>query len=217
MWRIGAGIALLIAVLTVSSIGCGSSDKTTTESTSQASTKAAIEAAQAMDRAAIESASQANDWASLPPTMGDGIRKMDVDYKPALYRAPGGERCQWALLKKRSGGVIESGGAANTQTLQITSPYFETKGCGTWDNRYPSWKPTRTLKTISDGIWKSSDDFELGLYRAPGGDDCHWATLAGAHPDIMVLQEGEGTKPQTVEAVTPYFRTEACGTWRKLK
>jgi hypothetical protein len=65
----------------------------------------------------------------------DGTWQAEVDYIPGTYEAEGGGGCYWALLSDVSGeleGIIENGGFNKHQILSITSPYFETRGCGTW-------------------------------------------------------------------------------------
>lgn len=66
----------------------------------------------------------------------DGTWRAEVDYIPGTYEAPGGGSCYWALLSEPGGsgieGIIENGGFNKHQILNITSPYFETRGCGTW-------------------------------------------------------------------------------------
>ncbi|MBS1677030.1 MAG: DUF2510 domain-containing protein [Actinobacteria bacterium] len=66
----------------------------------------------------------------------DGTWQAERDYIPGTYEAPGGGGCYWALLSEPGGGgiegIIENGGFNKHQILNITSPYFETSGCGTW-------------------------------------------------------------------------------------
>lgn len=203
MRRVGAG-TLLVAFLTLGVIaGCGSETKTVTDST-----ETAPSAARPTTGSTPEPAG--------PKTISDGTWKQSADYSPALYRAPGGKNCHWALLKgaNRSKGVVESGGAANTQTLQIVSPYFETHGCGKWNSETWEWGPVKS--TIPDGIWKEAVDFEIGLYRAPGGPDCHWAALSTANPTTGLFEKGGGDSPQKLEIIWSYFETNDCGTWRKV-
>jgi hypothetical protein len=149
-------------------------------------------------------------------TIPDGLWKQSVDFKPGLYRAPGGNGCYWATLQTANptGGIIESGGAASTQTLEIVSPYFETHGCGKWSGAYESWGPAKT--TIPDGVWKLSVDFEPGLYRAPGGNGCYWATLQTANPTGGIIESGGGPGSRRLEVISPYFETQACGQWKKI-
>lgn len=69
-------------------------------------------------------------------TITDGVWRIDRDYLPGTYEAPGGGSCYWALLSEVGGGgvegIIENGGFNKHQILTIESPYFETRACGTW-------------------------------------------------------------------------------------
>lgn len=68
-------------------------------------------------------------------TITDGTWKLEQDYLPGTYEAQGGGGCYWALLSSVGGGleaIIENGGFNKHQILTIESPYFETRGCGTW-------------------------------------------------------------------------------------
>ncbi len=69
-------------------------------------------------------------------TITDGVWKIESDYLPGTYEAPGGGSCYWALLSEVGGGgvegIIENGGFNKHQILTIESPYFETRACGTW-------------------------------------------------------------------------------------
>jgi hypothetical protein len=69
-------------------------------------------------------------------TITDGVWRIERDYLPGTYEAPGGGSCYWALLSEVGGGgvegIIENGGFNKHQILTIESPYFETRACGTW-------------------------------------------------------------------------------------
>jgi hypothetical protein len=69
-------------------------------------------------------------------TISDGTWQSEADYIPGTYEAEGGGSCYWALLSEPGGGgiegIIENGGFNKHQILTIDSPYFETRGCGTW-------------------------------------------------------------------------------------
>jgi hypothetical protein len=69
--------------------------------------------------------------------IGEGVWQAERDYLPGTYEAPGGSSCYWALLSEPGSGggiegIIENGGFNKHQILDITSPYFETSNCGTW-------------------------------------------------------------------------------------
>lgn len=66
-------------------------------------------------------------------TISDGIWQVGVDIQPGLYRAPAGTGCYWALLGSAdTADIINNGGFGPNQTVQIDSPWFETRDCGEW-------------------------------------------------------------------------------------
>jgi len=75
-------------------------------------------------------------------------------------------------------------------------------------------KQTLQANTIPDGIWQVGVDFEAGLYRAPGGSACYWATLNSAKTSD-IADNGLGKNP-TVQIDTPFFETDGCGQWTKI-
>lgn len=67
-------------------------------------------------------------------SFGNGIWKAEVDYIPGTYRAPGGSSCYWATLNSADPYDIASNEiGTGPQIAEISSPYFQTKGCGTWE------------------------------------------------------------------------------------
>jgi hypothetical protein len=64
---------------------------------------------------------------------GNGTFQAEVDYLPGTYESSGGAGCYWATLNSADPFDIESNENASGQTIaSIHSPYFQTKGCGTW-------------------------------------------------------------------------------------
>jgi hypothetical protein len=69
-------------------------------------------------------------------TFGEGIVKSGVDYEPGTYEAQGGEGCYWALLNSANTNDMagnEFTNNATQQIIEITTPYFQSEGCGTWE------------------------------------------------------------------------------------
>jgi NADH dehydrogenase/NADH:ubiquinone oxidoreductase subunit G len=67
-------------------------------------------------------------------SISDGIWKAEADYIPGTYRAPGGDGCYWATLNSADPYDIASNeNGTGPQVATIESPYFQTKGCGTWE------------------------------------------------------------------------------------
>jgi hypothetical protein len=67
-------------------------------------------------------------------TFGDGIWKSETDFIPGTYRAPGGGGCYWATLNSADPYDIASNeNGTGPQIATINTPYFQSKGCGTWE------------------------------------------------------------------------------------
>ena len=67
-------------------------------------------------------------------TITNGTWKAEVDFIPGTYRAPGGPTCYWATLNSADPYDIASNeNGTGPQIATIESPYFQTKGCGTWE------------------------------------------------------------------------------------
>lgn len=152
-------------------------------------------------------------------TISDGHWKAGSDYTPGLYRAPGGEFCEWA--QGNSPAAVESGSGHTNYGVnllaEIEDPYFRTEGCGTWKKAEggPEGNNIPTPTTIPDGHWRSGTDFQPGTYRAPGGEFCEWAQGSTANG----IESGNGQthygKNVLAEITEEFFRTEGCGTWKK--
>lgn len=68
--------------------------------------------------------------------------------------------------------------------------------------------------TIRDGVWQAGTDFDPGIYRAPGGGTCYWATLGSADTGD-ITNNGLGKNP-TVTIGSGWFETSGCGAWTKI-
>jgi uncharacterized protein YjbJ (UPF0337 family) len=76
----------------------------------------------------------AEEEKALSTIPGDGTFKAEVDYLPGTYRAPGGPGCYWATLNSADPYDIASNENASGPTIaSISSPYFQTSGCGMWE------------------------------------------------------------------------------------
>jgi F0F1-type ATP synthase membrane subunit b/b' len=79
----------------------------------------------------LQGAEETQAKSSIP---GDGTFKSEVDYLPGTYRSEGGSGCYWATLNSADPYDIASNENATGPTIaSITSPYFQTSGCGTWE------------------------------------------------------------------------------------
>lgn len=67
-------------------------------------------------------------------SFGDGTYKVGRDIHAGLYHNPGMPKCYWAKLKSSNqNDTIDNGGSGGPEVVTIDSPYFTSKGCGTWD------------------------------------------------------------------------------------
>jgi hypothetical protein len=67
---------------------------------------------------------------------GEGIVKSEVDFVPGTYESAGGEGCYWALLNSANTNDMagnEFTSSAAQQIVTITTPYFQSTNCGTWE------------------------------------------------------------------------------------
>jgi hypothetical protein len=78
----------------------------------------------------LEGAEEEKAKSTIP---GDGTFRAEVDYVPGTYQSSGGEGCYWATLNSADPFDITSNENATGPTIaSIQTPYFQTKGCGTW-------------------------------------------------------------------------------------
>lgn len=79
-------------------------------------------------------------------------------------------------------------------------------------------EPTAT--TIPDGIW-AKGEYKPGRYRAPGGEFCSWEKrqkLGGeAEGEGFNDSYGYGETNILLEIDSPYFKTQECGVWQKVR
>lgn len=84
--------------------------------------------------ASVESSIGGAKEEAAKSTIADGIWQAESDYIPGTYRAPGGPTCYWATLNSADPYDIASNeNGTGSQIASIESPYFQTKGCGTWE------------------------------------------------------------------------------------
>jgi F0F1-type ATP synthase membrane subunit b/b' len=79
------------------------------------------------------SVSGAQEEKRLSVIPGNGTFQAEVDYLPGTYKASGGPGCYWATLNSPDPFDIASNENASGPTIApITTPYFQTDGCGQW-------------------------------------------------------------------------------------
>ena len=89
---------------------------------------------------------------AYPQSFGDGTHLVGLDIQPGIYRAPGGNRCEWFRLPDLSSGTrraLGSGFMSLKPTVEVlsTDKAFKANNCGTWE--LIGAEPTPTI-TASD-------------------------------------------------------------------
>ena len=81
----------------------------------------------------------------------------------------------------------------------------------------PVQQPPATVQstTFGDGLYQVGTDIPAGTYNTAGGPTCYWATLSDSNAN-SILDDHSGPGPQTVTVNTPWFASNACGTWTKV-
>jgi hypothetical protein len=78
----------------------------------------------------LEGAQEEEAKSTIP---GNGTFQSEVDYIPGTYKSDGGGSCYWATLNSADPYDISSNENASGPTIaSITTPYFQTQGCGEW-------------------------------------------------------------------------------------
>lgn len=89
-------------------------------------------------------------------SFGDGTHVVGQEIQPGIYRAPGGESCQWYRLPDLSSGIrkaLASGFMALKPTVEVlsTDKAFKANNCGTWEliGAEPTTTPTITASDMA--------------------------------------------------------------------
>jgi hypothetical protein len=69
--------------------------------------------------------------------------------------------------------------------------------------------------TFGDGLYQVGLAIQPGRYETGGAADCYWAKLSTGDTN-KVITNNIAAGPQTVTIDSPYFESEACGTWTKV-
>ena len=95
-------------------------------------------------------------WLSgpTPRAVGDGTHVVGLDIQPGIYRAPGGEWCQWFRLPDLSGDITKAhayGVMVKQPTVEVlsTDKAFQVQNCGAWELLGAVAQPAPTI-TASD-------------------------------------------------------------------
>jgi len=127
---------LILAVAVVIALaGCGAAEKTKTVTVTTEAKPAAPPPTEESSKSTESETTEAESGSKpTATTIPDGTWQLGRDYKPGLYRAPGGANCFWEK-NKVAGGSAEGLGNGSGETnpeIQIDSPFFKTEECGTW-------------------------------------------------------------------------------------
>src|SRR5262249_40231846 len=69
--------------------------------------------------------------------------------------------------------------------------------------------------SFGDGLYQVGTAIQPGRYVTNGTADCEWAKLSTGDTN-KVIANNVGSGPQTVTIDSPYFESEACGSWTKV-
>ena len=93
---------------------------------------------------------------AYPQSFGDGTHLVGLEIRPGIYRAPGGDFCEWYRLPDLSSGITKSLGHGFMEmnpTVEIlsTDKAFKAQNCGTWEllGAEPTPPPTITASDMA--------------------------------------------------------------------
>ena len=69
--------------------------------------------------------------------------------------------------------------------------------------------------SFGDGLYQVGLAIQPGSYHTNGAADCYWAKLSTGDTNKVIVNN-VGAGPQTVTIDSPYFESEACGSWTKV-
>lgn len=76
--------------------------------------------------------------------------------------------------------------------------------------------------TFSDGTWRVPAEVQAGTYRVNAKAGCYWERLRGFSGDTLkdVISNGiiptEGPVTVTIKKTDRGFKSQLCGTWKKI-
>ena len=89
--------------------------------------------------------------------------------------------------------------------------------------RTPPTQPTAPTSPVAanaatsfgDGLYQVGVAIQPGQYRTDGTGTCYWAKLSTGDTNKVIVNSYSGGA-QSVTIDSPYFESEACGTWTKV-
>ena len=202
---VGIGVAMALAA-------CGGGSTTVAETTVTETSAAPS----SPDTSSTTTETTSTTTASGPQTeFGDGTFEVGKDVAVGTYRAPGGGSCYWSEAKDPEDNHTINNGVdvkGPTVTLDQSTPWFISDGCGTWS------KATATKQsTFGDGTFEVGKDVAVGTYRAPGGGSCYWSEAKDPEDNHTINNNVDVKGPTvTLDQSTPWFISDGCGTWSKI-
>lgn len=156
---------------------------------------------------------------------GDGVYRVGSGLAPGTYVTKGAtDFCYWARLSgfdDSLDSIISNdiGFGQRIVTISASDVGFETSRCGSWIRL--SDKATTVRSTIADeGVFDVDRQIKPGLYRAPGGDGCYWASLSSYDGDLNSIIDNDFSY-YTGQYVQVYdwfagLETSGCGIWTRI-
>jgi len=154
---------------------------------------------------------------------GDGMYRVGVSLGAGTYVAPGGDGCYWERRSYAGSdldGIIAndlSFGGRRIVTISSSDAYFVTEDCGSWTRLAKLGTPSTSF---GQGAQRVNIHIQPGLYKAPGGDGCYWATLSGFGGTLDEIIDNDisfgGAQYVQIESGFVGFDSADCGTWVRL-
>lgn len=146
---------------------------------------------------------------------------MNVEIKPGIYVASGGDSCYWERVSGFSGTLDDIlandfGNARPVVEILSTDAGFESSNCVRWTAIEDAISPQTT---IPDGTWLVGEEVSPGTYAAPGGESCYWERLSGFSGDFDdIIANGLSESRSIVEIASSDvgFSTNGCGEWTPI-
>ena len=150
---------------------------------------------------------------------------MGIEIPAGTYRTRANrEACYWERLSGLGGtldDIIANSFSHHTQVVTIapTDLAFSTDSdCGAWTSDLSAITPSLTAP-FQDGMYIVGTDIAPGIWRAPGGDGCYWARLAGFSGRLADIIANDFEPANATVQISPGdkgFETNECGTWTKI-
>jgi hypothetical protein len=155
---------------------------------------------------------------------GSGTHRVGTDIPAGTYRTRhASELCYWERLSGFSGSVDDiiaddAAGGPAVVTISKSDAGFKTDSCAMWTSNLSRLSASRT-KRIGDGTWIVGTDLKPGEWRTTGGDDCYWerdSNFSGSFDAIIANDSPTGPAVVDIEKADKAFRSDGCGTWKRI-